>query len=512
MAAQSQVAPQLSSPAHLQIHLHPKQWVCLESQATEILYGGAAGGGKSLLARAAAILWCCAIPGLQVYIFRRVRDDLIKNHVEGPKGFRALLATMENMGWAKIVEDEVRFWNGSKIYLCHCKDPKDVYKYQGSEIHVLIIDELTHFLETMYRFLRNRVRMVGIKLPPQYEGKFPRILCGSNPGNVGHLFVKASFIDGAQPFEIRKMPSKEGGMLRQYIPARLEDNPSMGDDDPGYEARLAGLGSDALVKAMREGDWNVVEGAFFDGWSSATHTVRPFAIPEQWLRFRSMDWGFAKPFSVGWWAVAQDDIFEDGRLIPRGAIIRYREWYGCTGTPNEGIRLTAEELGAGIKAKEKDEKVSYGVLDPSAFTSDGGPPIAERLWDKGNGVLFRKADNARVQRGGAMGGWDQMRARLRGDGEYPALFIFDTCKDFIRTVPVLQHDPDKPEDLDTDAEDHVADEARYACMSRPYIASVKKDKKPTALIYEAKADGRIVGNMSVRERVEQLTKKRKANV
>jgi len=165
--------------------MNRKQQQAFNSRATETLYGGAAGGGKSFLMRVAAITWCTRIPGLQVYLFRRIREDLVKNHVEGPKGFRALLADWSLAGLCDIVADEVRFWNGAKIYLCHCKDRNDIYKYQGAEIHVLLIDELTHFTEAMYRFLRNRVRMVCGALPPNYAGKFPRSLCGANPGNIG---------------------------------------------------------------------------------------------------------------------------------------------------------------------------------------------------------------------------------------------------------------------------------------------------------------------------------------
>lgn len=205
-----------AAQAPINLALHPRQGAAFLSSATEILYGGAAGGGKSHLMRAAAIAWCCAIAGLQVYIFRRISDDLIKNHLEGPQGLRAMLAPWADARLVEIVEGEIRFWNGSKIYLCHCKDPKDVYKYQGSEIHVLLIDELTHFLGEMYRFLRSRVRMVGLAVPDQYAGMFPRILTGSNPGNVGHHWVKAAFIDGVMPMAMRQMDDAEGGMLRQY--------------------------------------------------------------------------------------------------------------------------------------------------------------------------------------------------------------------------------------------------------------------------------------------------------
>jgi hypothetical protein len=429
--------------------------------------------------RIAAIVWCTAIPGLQVYLFRRIRDDLNKNHMEGPKGFRAMLAGWVAQGWCTIVEDEIRFWNGSKIYLCHCKDEKDIYKYQGAEIHVLIVDELTHFTESMYRFLRNRVRMVGITVPDSYAGMFPRILCGANPGNIGHLWVKTTFVTSGQPMELRRMPANEGGMLRQYIPARLEDNPSMGEDDPGYELRLEGLGSAALVQAMRWGDWDVIEGAFFDCWDAKRHVVTPFEVPRDWLRFRSGDWGSAKPFSFGWWAVVGDKFkLPSGAWLPRGCLVRYREWYGCqVGKPNTGLKMHAELVGAGLASREKGDVISYGVLDPAAFSEDGGPSIHERMM-RGSGsngkggfnVVFRPADNKRVPGKGALGGWDQMRARFVGDDDgLPMVACFSTCTDSIRTIPALQHDPDRPEDLDSDMEDHAADDWRYGCMSRPWV-------------------------------------------
>jgi hypothetical protein len=468
--------------AELDINLHPKQLVAFQSKATEILYGGAAGGGKSHLMRMAAIMWCTAIPGLQVYLFRRIRDDLVKNHMEGPSGFREFLAGWVECGFVKIVEDEIRFWNGARIYLCHCKDEKDRFKYQGAEIHLLLVDELTHFTDKIYRFLRNRVRMVGITLPEKYKGQFPRIIAGANPGGIGHQFVKMTFIDGVTPLEISKAPASEGGMMRQYIPARLEDNPSMEDNDPGYEQRLEGLGSESLVKAMRWGDWDIVEGAFFDCFDKRRHVIWPFEIPEGWMRFRAGDWGSAKPFSFGWYAIASDDHqLVDGRIIPRGALVKYREWYGCKKDaqgkfiPNEGVKMTAEEVGRGIRQRDGDELFAYSVLDPAAFAQDGGPSIAERL----TGCTFRPADNKRVTQRGAMGGWDQMRARLIGDEEgRPMLFFFETCIHSIRTIPALQHDEDRPEDLDTDGEDHAGDETRYACMSRPWVRKPQRRPDP----------------------------------
>lgn len=456
--------------------------MALLTTATEVLYGGAAGGGKSFLMRAAAILWCSIIPGLQVYLFRRIYDDLVKNHMEGPKGFRAVLAPLVAQGFVNIVEDEIRFWNGSKIYLCHCEHAKHVYKYQGAEIHVLLIDELTHFTDIMYRFLRNRVRMVGITLPEEYRGKFPRILCSANPGNIGHQFVKVSFIDDTEGLALRPMPEGEGGMLRQFIPALLEDNPSMAADDPGYESRLYGLGSQALVQAMRFGDWNTVEGAFFDCWETRKHVIAPFEVPKDWIRFRAMDWGSAKPFCVGWYAVVTDDFMTpQGKTLKRGCMVKYREYYGVKikpeggYEPNVGLKLTSEKVAVQVLLKEASDVnsqgkslIEYGVIDPATDASDGGPSILERQLI--TGCYWRPADNKRVAQHGAMGGWDQVRARLEGDTDgNPMLVVFSTCFHTIRTLPVMQHDATRPEDMDSDGEDHAADETRYACMSRPFI-------------------------------------------
>lgn len=479
----------MSQLAPLNLHLHLRQGEAFLTTATELLYGGAAGGGKSHLMRIAAVIWCAAIAGLQVYLFRRIREDLIKNHMEGPKGFRALLAPWVNAGMCQIVEDEIRFWNGSKIYLCHCKDEKDIYKYQGAEIHVLIIDELTHFTEIMYRFLRNRVRMVGIVLPSTYAGRFPRIMCGANPGNIGHLWVKRTFIDGVQPMELRSMSKHEGGMLRQFIPARLEDNPSMASDDPGYESRLEGLGSASLVAAMRWGDWDVIEGAFFDKWDTRKHVVKPLDIPAHWTRLRSGDWGSAKPFSFGWWAVVSDSYrTESGITLPRGCLVRYREWYGCRrdenniALPDTGLKMHAHEVGRGLQSIESTMPVkpTAGVLDPAAFAENGGPSIAEEL-ARGSGgkIYWMPADNKRVPDRGAMGGWNQMRARLDGDADgNPMIVCFSTCTDSIRTIPALQHDKNRPEDLDSSMEDHAADDWRYMCMSRPWTSAAPTPTPP----------------------------------
>jgi hypothetical protein len=339
-----------------------------------------------------------------------------------------------------------------------------------------------------------------------------------NPGGPGHSWVKTRYIDPA-PGGWERLIDERSGLERIYIPSRIADNTYLGED---YIQRLRQSGSDELVKAWLEGDWSAIEGAFFDCWSTEKHVVAPFEIPAHWARFRSMDWGSAAPFSVGWWAIATETVSGEllgeqnrGRTIPRGCIIRYREWYG------EGQKLTAEEVAEGIvereraageesdsnKAREGKPHIAYGVLDPSAFSQDGGPSIAERMAKVG--AFFRRADNKRVPAAGAQGGWDQMRQRMKGDADgRPMMVVFNTCRDFIRTVPILQHDTNRPEDLDTEAEDHAADEARYACMSRPYIREAPAERKPVHT-FEGQPDGSVRSNLTVHELIKRNAKLRR---
>jgi hypothetical protein len=462
------------------ITLHPPQAQALQSNANEILYGGAAGGGKSYLMRVAALSWCLSVGGLHVYLFRRLLPDLLKTHLDGPKGFRALLAPLVQVKQVFITQEEIRFANGSKIYLCHCQDAKDVYKYLSSEIHVLLIDELTTFDSDTYRFLRSRVRCVGLNIPPEYENYFPRILCGSNPGNVGHAWVKSSWVDGHIPLEIWQTPNSEGGMTRQFIPARLDDNPSLLEDDPYYEHRLSGLGSAALVRAYRDGDWGIIAGAFFPEYSYAKHVIQPFPIPKHWTRFCSFDWGSSDPFCVLWYAISDGvDIDEDGKhkqhVIPRGTIVVYREWYGFTGEPNKGLKLPNHEIARGIVEREALEpKISYRVSGHDIWIKKGGPSIAEDMefidFEKKvrSKIVFHHAVIDRIN------GHSQVRSRLVGDERGAGVLIFNTCVNLIRTLPVLQHDPKKPEDILDHMEDHPYDSFRYGLMSRPWTSTPKE--------------------------------------
>lgn len=447
----------------------------------EIFFGGARGGGKT-----DGVLGKWALKEQQygsdfnAIMFRRTTVSS-EDAVERSKQI------YEPLG-AKFNESK-KIWrmpNGGRVNFAYLDSPRDAQEYQGRNVTDVWIEEAGQYAEStaidrMFGVLRSAT---GVPV---------QMILTANPGGPGQLWLRERY--GLHPFPrkpvVRRRVLSNGGVHKMaVIPSRITDNKIVMRADPEYINRLHMVGSPELVKAWLEGDWSAVEGAFFSEWSQSRHVIEPFEIPEDWTRFRSMDWGFAKPFSVGWWAVAGDDLGQ----IPRGALIRYREWYGCVdGKPNTGLRLTAKEVAKGIAEREAGENVSYGVLDPAAFSQDGGPSHAEEMMQEG--IVFRRADNRRIQNFGAMGGWNQMRQRLRGEvisapGETPLrygramLLVFDTCRDAIRTVPVLQHDDKRPEDLDTEAEDHIADEIRYGCMSRPYTptATPKKVRDPSGYV------------------------------
>jgi hypothetical protein len=231
---------------------------------------------------------------------------------------------------------------------------------------------------------------------------------------------------------------------------------------PDYLRELESL-PEKLKKAWLYGDWDCLEGAFFEEFKNDpthytdrkfTHVIEPFAIPSHWKIYRTFDWGYNKPFSCAWWAVDYD-----------GIVYRILELYGCTKTPNEGVKWTPPQVFSEIHKIETEHrwlrgKKIQGIADPAIWDAQTGESIAD-VASKYQ-VYFTPGDHKRIP------GWMQMHYRLAFDENgYPMMYIFSNCKAFIRTIPLLQYDEHKPEELDTDGEDHVADEARYFCMSRP---------------------------------------------
>lgn len=412
----------------------------------EIFYGGARGGGKTdgMLGKA----WIKSEiygPAFKGVFFRRTLPQL-----------EAAIARAHEL-YAKPVADwneqkkTFTFANGATLKFRYLERDKDAEEYQGHDYTDLFFEELTNYPDPKPVFKLKATLRSAKGVPCQFHAT-------GNPGGPGHSWVKQRYIDPA-PNGFKILKDEDGE--RVFIPAKLTDNQILMTNDPNYVGRLKQSGSEELVRAWLDGDWSVIEGAFFDAWSSEM-ILKPFQIPDYWGRIVSFDWGSARPFSVGWWAVASDDTIHQGVHVPRGAMVRYREWYGAS-EPNVGLKMPAEAVGAAIGKRTPEMKsgeVSMDwVADPAIFTEDGGPSLAERM-----ALPFRKADNKRVPRQGHVGGWDQMRGRME-DG---MIFCFDTCVDSIRTIPLLQHDATNPEDLDTESEDHAADEWRYACMARPY--------------------------------------------
>lgn len=502
--AQAALAADDTSDTIVHWEPQPKQAAFISCPADDVGFGGARGGGKSEGVAGDFVSHEETYGEAAIAMaFRRERTQIVEL-------IERCRQIMVPLGYKWHEQDKYfRGPKGGRLRFTYLESDSDADAYQGHSYTRLYPEEMGTFpnegpINKLFATLRS-----GHGVPCQMKGT-------CNPGGPGHQWVKARYALGGRidqiverEFEFENpFTKKKIKKTRVFIPSKVTDNKYLGDD---YVANLYQVGSKALVDAWIFGDWDVVEGAFFDCWDVSKHVIRPFAIPKEWLRFRSADWGSAKPFSVGWWAVVGDS-FELARadsassiVLPRGAIVRYREWYGSS-APNVGLKLTADEVATGIAERENNDKPRFGVLDPSAFAQDGGPSIAERMAAKG--VIFQRADNKRVSQLGAIGGWDQMRQRLIGQDGVPMIYCFSTCVDSIRTIPSLQHDPDRPEDLDTEGEDHAADEWRYACMSRPWVPMQKVEQKPQ-YPFAVGDDGIIRSTMTIRELIDRQARKRR---
>lgn len=449
------LAKALKAP-QITFNLHHMQGRAITSQAKEILYGGAAGGGKSHLMRVAAILWALQVPGLQIYLFRRTTADLYKNHFTGPTSFYALTKELRDAGLCRIVKTEIRFWQGSRIYLQHCQHEKDVQDFKGYEFHVLMIDEMTTFTETMLRYLQSRMRIPeALHIPDHLKGQFPRLLGSTNPGGVGHHYVKSQYVDNG-PFNIVQAPKEDGGRTRVYIPARLADNPSLNAEE--YEAALYGLGDPVLVRAMLDGDWDVVAGSMFgDAWRYHDHTCTPFAIPVDWPMWRGGDDGYAAPSAILWFAEDPDtgtvyviDEFYKKRMLPEplaAAILRR----------DESIVRSHDD------GREENNRVKLsGIYDSAAFADTGQQNQIPRgqVMNK-LGTRWKPCEKWQGSRVAGVQHIHRVMAPNPKTGK-PKLRIFRTCTDLIRIVPTIMRAKKDPEDINRDDPDnHLIDALRY---------------------------------------------------
>lgn len=438
------------------------QTALIECPVFEVFFGGARGGGKTDGSLGDWLEHQNTVGSYATGVFFRRELTQLEEVIARARELYTPLG-------AKYREQkhEFTFPNRSRLKFRYLDRDVDADAYQGHSYTRLYLEELTNFpspdpINKLRATLRSAVGApVGLRAT-------------GNPGGVGHSWVKERYITPCKTgYKILKerfhnpFTKQWVELERVFIPSKLSDNGPLLTNDPLYVARLQQQGSAALVKAWLDGNWDIVLGAFFDCWGPQHILGMDWLerIPRDALRFRAFDWGSAKPFNVGWYAMS------DGNWgLPKGAMVKYREWYGSNGQPNVGLKLDAEVVAEGIKEREKGEFIKYGVADPSIFVRDGGPSIGERMLMKG--VMFKPGDRKRIV------GWDMMRKRLAGEHGQPFLYFLECCQDSIRTIPALPHDENKPEDVDTESEDHAGDETRYACMSRPWLPKVEVPERP----------------------------------
>ena len=413
-------------------------------------------------------------PGIVIMIVRKTYPELIANHVKPLKKVLKC-GTKDAIAKYNSSDKEMRFNNGSTILFRYCDTEKDVDRYQGTEVDVLFYDEATQLSEEQMKKINACVRGVN---------GFPhRTYYTCNPGGVGHGYIKRLFID-------KRYEVNEHAEDYSFIQSLVTDNQALMESDPDYIKNLEAL-SPKLRSAWLEGRWDVFEGAYFEEFRATpdpyecdlagisieealedhrwTHVIKPFKVPRHWECYRGYDWGYGKPYSLLWVFISPDETMYVAV-----------EDYGCTGTPNEGVKWTNKQQADECQRVEAEHplltgRTISGWADPSIWDGSHdtyGVSAAEEF--EKHGIWFEKGNNARIA------GWMQIRERLKFDENgYAKLYIFDTCPNLIRTIPLMMFDEHKVEDLDTKLEDHALDSLRYICMGNiiaPRI--IEKKAKP----------------------------------
>ena len=422
----------------------PKQALAMSCPATELFFGGAAGGGKSdfLLgdflagARKHGKYW-------RGIIFRQSYPQLEELQIRAQELFIPMGA---------YYRDKSATWffpNKATLKFRHLENEKACENYQGHQYTWIGIDELGNYpTEYVWTFMLSRLRSAR-GIPCYIRGT-------ANPGGVGHGWLKHRFIDNAIPNQIRKIEVRDEAtgeiyyQTRVFVPSKLTDNQILMKNDPGYKTSLLTL-PEHMRRALLEGDWSVFSGQIFSEFSENKHVVKPSElVPGVWFKFCAMDWGYTRPFSIGWYAVNSE-----------GRMIRYREFYGCVeGEMNVGLKMGAGEVAKRAWEMSVTEGVVNMVADPAIWQKDSENPAIVDYFEEA-GFKMTKANNDRIN------GLVVMHERLTTtdhDG-IPMLTIWPQCYGFKRTIPMLVPSPTHPEDIDTRLEDHIYDECRYACMS-----------------------------------------------
>jgi len=424
----------------------------LAASEQEVLYGGAAGGGKSYGLLADPMRYFDN-PNFNGIILRRTNDELRellwKSQELYPKAFQGAKWQEKKSQWT--------FPSGAKLWLTYLERDQDVLRYQGQAFTYIAFDELTQYASPFaWTYMRSRLRTTDQSLPIYMRGT-------TNPGGPGHGWVKKIFIDPApanKKFIAKDLDSgndlvypeghaRAGEPLfhRRFIPASLYDNPYL-TEDGAYEANLLSL-PEMQRRQLLEGDWGVADGAAFSEFRPNVHVIEPYDIPSEWVRFRSCDYGYSSYSAVHWFAI--DPSY--------GTLINYRELYLS--------KHTGRDLARAVLEAEGSEKMQYGVLDSSCWHNRGqiGPSIAEEMIAMG--CRWRPSDRTN---GARIAGKNRLHEVLKVDEvtELPGIQFFNTCRQIIADLPVLPSDPRGTDDIDPRyATDHAYDSVRYAVMSRP---------------------------------------------
>ncbi len=447
-----------------------KQYAFLAAGHKHVGFGGARGGGKSWAVRTKAKILAASYAGIKLLIVRRTFPELVNNHIN------PLREELHGLAKYNKTEKVFTFPNGSTIKFGYCNNDKDLDQYQGAEYDVIFLDEATQLQEMWIKKITACVRGVN---------DFPkRIYYTCNPGGASHGYFKRLFID--KQYEAGEDPEDYS-----FIQALVTDNKALMESQPDYIKQLEAL-PPKLREAWLYGRWDIFEGQFFEDFRTTpdiekcaaagitpeealqqhrwTHVIEPFDLNagerRGWNIMRSYDFGYNKPFSLGYWAVDYD-----------GVLYRIMEMYGCTQTPDEGVKWSPDEQFKRIRDFEnehpwlKGRKIVDSVADPAIWDSSRGESIAETA--ARYGIYFTPGDNQRIP------GWMQVHYRLQFDENgYARMYVFNNCKAFIRTMPLMMYSETHPEDLDTKLEDHCPDEVRYMCMSRPVSPIMEVERKP----------------------------------
>ena len=447
-----------------------KQYKFLSASRKHVGFGGARGGGKSWSVRTKAKILAATYKGIKILIVRRTFPELVNNHIN------QLREELHGLARYNKTEKVFTFPNGSTIKFGYCNNDKDLDQYQGAEYDVIFLDEATQLQEMWIKKITACVRGVN---------DFPkRIYYTCNPGGASHGYFKRLFID--KSYEAGEDPEDY-----DFIQALVTDNKALMASQPDYIKQLEAL-PPKLREAWLYGRWDIFEGQFFEDFRTTpdiekcaaagitpeqalaqhrwTHVIEPFDLNvgdrRGWHIMRSYDFGYNKPFSLGYWAVDYD-----------GVLYRIMEMYGCTQTPDEGVKWSPDEQFKRISEFErqhpwlKGRKIVDSVADPAIWDQSRGESIAETAAKYG--IYFTPGDNQRIP------GWMQVHYRLQFDENgYARMYVFNNCKAFIRTMPLMMYSETHPEDLDTKLEDHCPDEVRYMCMSRPITPIIPVEPKP----------------------------------